>query len=339
MKKGLLFRLSLLLVSALFPQNSFAQDYTQWSLPDGAKARLSKGRQHDIAYSPDGTQIAIGSSIGIWLYGAHTGVELALLTGHTGIVLSVAYSPDGRTLAGGGGWRDGTIRLWDAATGRHKHILEGHTEGVTSMAFSPDGNTLANGNYKEIWLWDVTTGEHKQTLEGHTDWVLSVVYSPDGGTLASGGWDDTIQLWDANTGERKQTLEGHTDSVNSIAFSPDGRTLASGADRRTKRFGCGMPPPENISKPLRDIDAGSGRSRFRLMEAPSLAQVGMARFGCGMLPPESTNRPLRGIRTVNIRSHIHRMATPSSVGVLERYICGRSPPAAMNRFSKATPVV
>ena len=228
MKKRLFPKLSLLFVFVLFLQNGFAQDYTRWGLPNGAKARLSKGTQHDIVYSPDGTQIAIGSSIGIWLYDAHTGVELALLTGHTGIVLSVAYSPDGRTLAGGGGWRDGTIRLWDAATGRHKHILEGHIEGVTSMAFSPDGNTLASGNYKEIWLWDVTTGEHKQTLKGHAAGVESLAFSPDGGTLASGSNDNTIRLWDIATGKHKHTLEGHTDWVLSVAFSPDGLTLFSG---------------------------------------------------------------------------------------------------------------
>ena len=121
MKKGLFFKLTLLFVFVLFLQNGFAQDYTRWGLPEGARARLSKGKLHDIVYSPDGSRFAVASGIGIWLYDAHTGAEIALLTGHTGSVLSVAYSPDGSTLASGS-W-DGTIRLWDAVTGEHQQTL------------------------------------------------------------------------------------------------------------------------------------------------------------------------------------------------------------------------
>ena len=91
---------TLLMLFALFPLSTFAQDYTQWSLPKGAKARLGKGRiTGNIAYSPDGTRLAIASSIGIWIYDAHTGKELALLTGHTESVSDVSFSPDGATLA------------------------------------------------------------------------------------------------------------------------------------------------------------------------------------------------------------------------------------------------
>ena len=135
MKKRLFFKLSLLFVSVLFLQNSFAQDYTRWGLPDGAKARLSKGWILNFAYSPDGTRIAVGTSIGIWLYDADTGAELALLTGHTNWVWCVAFSSDGETLASGS--LDDTIRLWDANTGEHKHTLEGHTDSIWSVAFSP----------------------------------------------------------------------------------------------------------------------------------------------------------------------------------------------------------
>ena len=157
------------------------------------------------------------------------------LEGHTHYVLSVAFSPDGRTLASGS--RNGKIRLWDTDTGEHKLTLEEHTDGVTCLAFSPDGRTLASGSWDDtVRLWDAKTGQHLQTLEEHTDGVRSVVFSPDSRTLASGGYDNTIRLWDAETGQHKPALEGHTDYIRSVVFSPDGRILASGSYDRTLRL-------------------------------------------------------------------------------------------------------
>ncbi len=116
MKNILLLILTVLFVIFAVAPNSFAQDYTKLSLPDGAKVRLGKGRIYEIMYSPDGTKLAVASSIGIWIYDAQTGEELNLLTGHTSPVSSVSFSPDdNNTIASGSS--DETIRLWDAKTG------------------------------------------------------------------------------------------------------------------------------------------------------------------------------------------------------------------------------
>ena len=151
------------------------------------------------------------------------------IEGHTHSVNSVAFSPDGQTLASGSESR--TIRLWDLKTGQQQQTFTGHTRGVWSVAFSPDGRLLASGSSDQtIRLWNVKTGQHRQTFTGHTHLVSSVAFSPDGQTLASGSWDGTIRLWDVATGRHKVTLEGHKRSVSSVAFSPDGQTLVSGGE-------------------------------------------------------------------------------------------------------------
>ena len=111
MKKRKFFGFNLLLVSVLFVSSTFAQDSPQWHLPKGAKVRLGKGWISDIAYSPDGNLLAVGTSIGIWVYDVHSGAELTLLTGHTSEVESIAFSPDGTTFASGG--YDGTVLVWE----------------------------------------------------------------------------------------------------------------------------------------------------------------------------------------------------------------------------------
>ena len=82
-------------------------------------------------------------------------------------VFSVAYSPDGKTLASGSA--DNTIKLWDVATGKNIITLRGHTNSIDSVTFSPDGKTLASGSWDNtIKLWDVASGKNTATINGHT---------------------------------------------------------------------------------------------------------------------------------------------------------------------------
>ena len=151
-----------------------------------------------------------------------------------GTVHSVAFSPDGKTLASGS--RDRTVRLWEVASGKETATLPGHTDTVYSVAFSPDGKTLASGSGdRTVKLWDVASGKEAVTLRGHTDAALSVAFSPDGKTLASGSGDRTVRLWDVASGQATGTLQERFVSARFVAFSPDGKTLASsGLDKTVK---------------------------------------------------------------------------------------------------------
>ena len=164
--------------------------------------------------------------------------QKSILKADTGEVFSVAFSPDGSTLASGSGWPRYGINLWDVISGQPKSPSIAYTEQATlSVAFSLDGSTLASGSWdKKVILWDVTSGQLKAILTGHSERVNSVAFSPDGSMLASGSLDKTVRLWNVVSEQPKAILVGHADDVLSVAFSPDGSTLASGSLDRTVRL-------------------------------------------------------------------------------------------------------
>ena len=157
------------------------------------------------------------------------------LTGHTGFVVGVAFSPDGTLLATAS--LDGTARLWEVASGVPIRTLTGHTHYVHEVAFSPDGTLLATASADgTARLWELASGNCLRTLTGHMKSVHEVAFCPDGTLLATASADKTARLWGVASGAPIRTLTGHGRPVFGVAFSLDGTLLATTSGDDTARL-------------------------------------------------------------------------------------------------------
>lgn len=161
-----------------------------------------------------------------------TSLPQRVFAGHTDYINSVAFSPDGKTLATAS--VDRSVKLWDVATSKETRTLAGHTEVVDQVVFSLDGKMLASASWDHtVRLWNPDTGSLLRNLSGHSLAVLSIAFSPDSKRIAGGSSDHTVTIWDAQTGKLLKTLEN---VENPIAFSPDGNLLATGNEAHTLKI-------------------------------------------------------------------------------------------------------
>jgi serine/threonine protein kinase len=195
------------------------------------------------------------------------------LFGNAGPVWSVAFTPDGETLAVA--IDDGTVKLWDPKEQRVRATIHAHKVPIWALAYSLDGKLLATasddglvklwetGSRKElralthassiravafapdsqrlvtgsrngaVRIWDVDSGKELAATNGHAGTVVAVAFARDGKTIASAGGDKMVKLWDAQSGQEQVSLQGHAGGVYTVAFAPDSRMVASGGWDKT----------------------------------------------------------------------------------------------------------
>jgi WD40 repeat protein len=232
---------------------------------EGLTFKIGSGHIDVLAYSPDGTRLAVVAGDGAKLLDASTGKETVALKGHSEEVSRLAFSPDGKRLATSSS--DKTVKVWDTQTGQEL-VTKAHAKGATGLAFSPDGKRLASGSWDgNIKLWDTKSWTEVRTIATGGA-IEDLAFTPDGKRLASASaglvniWEPetgrlaltlrasgsdlqvhhlaispdgqrvagglrTLFIWDARTGRQLLTLDGHTCNVTQLAFSPDGKRLVS----------------------------------------------------------------------------------------------------------------
>ena len=214
-------------------------------LGESFKFRLSAASISSLAFSPNGKILASANwddsgNVILWDISnpedpRQLGEMLDIEGNDPGSTTSIAFSPDGNTIASGN--RNASITLWNVLTRQRigDPLEEPHTEGIWSIVFSPDGKTLASGGYDDsVILWDVSDPENPEPGEpliGENPIDIEVIaISPDGRTLAAGDDSGNITLWNIQTGKSMgEPLNGGTSWVISLAFSLDSKTLAAGS--------------------------------------------------------------------------------------------------------------
>ena len=205
-----------------------------FSIFGGRSQPYGGGSVRSIAFSVDGSRIAIASDdhiVRLWYHQSGTYFELKQ---HTAGVTSVSFSPDGAMMASSS--HDGLACIWDATanTTSPVHILRvddldpsGHS--LTSVAFSQDSQLVASGSSAgSIYVWDLSVDPpSKRQLSKHASWICSLVFVNDCSRMTSCSIDGKVCIWDTQTWDCiRQPWDRHLYGVNFVTLSLDGSRMA-----------------------------------------------------------------------------------------------------------------
>jgi WD40 repeat protein len=150
------------------------------------------------------------------------------LKGFNGAIISLAISPDGKTLLIAGG--DGRISALNLSNSQTDYSNNFSLNNFSNFAISPDGQVFAAAQKKDIGVFNLSNGEQEMTLRGHAGKISALAISPDSKTLVStSGEDRTIRVWNLTNGKLIQTIGQDIGPVTEVYFSPDGQYFVTGS--------------------------------------------------------------------------------------------------------------
>ena len=209
-------------------------------VPENALARLGRGTPEVFAFSPDGSLMAIGGTLGVWVYDTASLDTRFYFADHTGAILALDWSPDGKYLASGA--EDAQVIIWDMETGLNHSILP-HLGPVEQIAWSPVGQRLAvytepNDGSLGVFVWDVFAGVNQfifndnNVIGGYFS-LMDMVWSPSGDELAVATGEGQVTIWDTTTGTNTRLLNQYTTdkpiaTIEALTWQPDGSSIAVG---------------------------------------------------------------------------------------------------------------
>ncbi|MBN2716901.1 MAG: caspase family protein [Deltaproteobacteria bacterium] len=238
------------LVSAGYDKNVRIYQVSTGRLVRTLRGEIGSGKQGRIyaaTISPDDRSIVIGGWLGafsgnryrsdedahhIRVIDFYSGEVRMVLTGHSDVILSLSYSPDGAYILSGSG--DKTARLWDAHTGSAVRTLTGHAGAVLDTAISSDGRLAVTASEdKTLRLFEIPSGRHVATLRGHDAKVSAVAYTPNSQYIVSGDANGEIRVWDGHSGQYIRQLAKQNGGVATLSVADDANRVVAGSSGGT----------------------------------------------------------------------------------------------------------
>src|SRR5262249_48042195 len=154
-----------------------------------------------------------------------------LLRGHGSLIFSLAFAPDGKTIASSSA--DHTARLWDLSTGKERFTLRGHTQWVYAVAWSPNGKSVASGSCAwdtdgsgQVKVWDPANGMELASLGAPAEGIMDVKFVGDEKSVLVCYRNGSVKLWDVPGQKVRQTLQPPGPTIHPIACDREGKILA-----------------------------------------------------------------------------------------------------------------